>query len=65
MSGPQIVVPADVVARSHPSGHSVPIVRIKRKLERAHPYRNLVIVLLVSQVALFGFIFAVYYLHFG
>jgi hypothetical protein len=56
----EIVVPADVVARSHPSGHSVPIIGKRRKLIRAHPYRNLVIISLVSLAALIGVCFIVY-----
>jgi hypothetical protein len=57
---PRIVVPADLVARSRPSGHSVPIVHTRQKLKRAHPYRNLVVASSVVLVALFGQIIAVY-----
>jgi len=52
------VVPAEVIARSQPSGHSVPIVRGTQKSKRAHPYRNLV---MASLVSLFGMGIAVYY----
>ncbi|HEY6255949.1 MAG TPA: hypothetical protein VIY51_09175 [Xanthobacteraceae bacterium] len=55
----QIVVPADLVARSHPAGHSVPLVCTKRKFKRAHPYRILALALLVSLVALMGLTVAV------
>jgi len=48
----EIVVPADVVARSHPTGHSVPIVQAKRKRKHAPSYRNLIIAsVLASLVA--------------
>ncbi len=49
---PEIVVPADLVARSHPTGHSVPIIRTKRQRKRAPSYRNLIIAsVLASLVA--------------
>jgi hypothetical protein len=57
----QIIVPAKLIARSLPSGHSVPIIRIRRKLERARPFRNLVVVSLLSLVALFGVGILIYY----
>src|SRR5438105_8695061 len=60
-SGPQVFVPADLIARSRPSRHSVPIARMKRKLERVHPYRNVVVALLVALVALSAVTIAVYH----
>jgi hypothetical protein len=47
----QIIVPADLVTRSRPSGHSVPLVRKREKLNNRYPYRYLVIGLLVSLIA--------------
>jgi hypothetical protein len=47
----QITVPADVVLRSHPSGHSVPLVRKREERKNRHPYRNLMIGLLVALIA--------------
>ncbi len=50
----RIVVPADVVARSHPSGHSVPIIAMKPKPRRAHPYRTVGVLVLLAVLALIG-----------
>jgi hypothetical protein len=50
----QIIVPADLVARSQPSGHSVPLFRKRGRLESRFPYRNLVIGLLVALIATAG-----------
>jgi hypothetical protein len=57
----QIVVPAALVARSRPSGHSVPITHAKHKLKRSHPYRNMMTPCLVAVVALIGLTIAVDY----
>ena len=57
----QIIVPADLVTRSQPSGHSVPLVRKTEKLETRFPYRNLVIGLLVALIATAGTGAALYY----
>jgi hypothetical protein len=57
----QIIVPADVVARSQPSGHSVPLFRKRERLESRFPYRNLVIGLLVALIATAGTGAALYY----
>jgi hypothetical protein len=59
-SSSRVVVPPDLVARSRPSRHSVPIIRAKR--ERKHPQslRNFVIIGLVSLACLAGTIFVVY-----
>jgi hypothetical protein len=46
----EIVVPADLVARSRPAGHSVPIIRAKRESRRAPWCRNLVIASVVAPV---------------
>jgi hypothetical protein len=58
---PQIIVPAEIVARSRPSGHSVPIVGAKRKLTRTHPYRLVVGALLLSLVLGLGLVGVIYY----
>src|SRR5689334_1285821 len=55
----EVVVPPDLVARSRPMGHSVPIVRTRRKRIRAHPYRNLAIPVVIALVSLFGLVLAV------
>ena len=57
----QIIVPAKLIARSLPSGHSVPIIRMRRLLKRAHPVRNLVILCLFLLFALFGVGTMIYY----
>jgi hypothetical protein len=56
----EIVVPADLVARSRPSGHSVPITRMRQKVRRVHPYRNLINALLLTLVLLFVMSLAIY-----
>jgi hypothetical protein len=56
----EIVVPADLVARSRPSGHSVPITRMRQKVKRAHPYRNLINALLLTLVFLFVMSLSIY-----
>lgn len=58
---PQILVPADLVKRSRPSRHSVPIAHAKHKLKRSHPYRDMITPCLVAVVALIGLIVAVDY----
>jgi hypothetical protein len=58
---PQIVVSAALAARSRPSRHSVPITHAKHKLNRSHPYRNMITPCLVAVVALIGLIMAVDY----
>lgn len=58
---PQIIVPAELVARSHPTGHSVPIVREKRKLLRPHPYRLVAMALVTTLVLGLGVVGTVYY----
>jgi hypothetical protein len=57
----RIIVPADLVARSQPSGHSVPLLRKREKAETGFPYRNLVIGLLVALIATAGSGAALYY----
>jgi hypothetical protein len=57
----QIIVPADLVARSQPSGHSVPLLRKREKLGSRFPYRNLAIGLLVALIATAGTGAALYY----
>jgi hypothetical protein len=57
----QIVVPADLVTRSQPSGHSVPLLRKREKAENRFPYRNLMIGLLVALIATAGTGAALYY----
>jgi hypothetical protein len=57
--GHEVVVPPDLVARSRPMGHSVPIVRTRQKRSRTHPYRNLAIPVLIAVVSVFGLILAV------
>src|SRR5579871_3833051 len=56
-----IFVPAEIVGRSRPSSHSVPIVGPRRKIRRQHLVRNLVAAGLVSAVALAGVLAATYY----
>jgi hypothetical protein len=60
-SVPQIVVPADLVARSRPSGHSVPLTHAKHKLKRSRAYRNMIAACLAALVAMFGLIVAIDY----
>jgi hypothetical protein len=55
----QIAVPADLIARSRPCGHSVPIVVRRQKLARPHPWRNIAVAGLVAAVAVFGLVMAV------
>jgi hypothetical protein len=57
----QIEVPADLVARSRPSSHSVPIVRIRKRTKRPHVARNVVLAVLASQLAFFGIFVAADY----
>jgi hypothetical protein len=57
----QIIIPADIVLRSHPSGHSVPLVRKREELKNRRPYRNLMIGLLVALIATAGTGMALYY----
>jgi hypothetical protein len=57
----RIIVPADLVAQSQPSGHSVPLLRKRERLESRFPYRNLVIGLLVALIATAGTGAALYY----
>jgi hypothetical protein len=57
----EIIVPADLVARSQPSGHSVPLLRKRKTLESRFPYRNLVIGFLVALIATAGTGAALYY----
>jgi hypothetical protein len=57
----QIEVPADLVARSRPSSHSVPIVRIRERTKRPRVARNLVLAVLASQLAFSGIFVATYY----
>jgi hypothetical protein len=59
-SSSRIVVPPELVARSRPSRHSVPIIRARQKRHRAHPLRNLITLGLVSLVCLAATIFVVY-----
>ena len=47
-----ILVPAEVVARSRPSRHSVPLIAEKYERERPHPFRNLAVMLLIGLVPL-------------
>jgi hypothetical protein len=54
----QIVVPADVVARSRPTGHSVPIIRPHRKLKRSPPIRKLIIVSAVTSLVALAVLFS-------
>jgi hypothetical protein len=56
-----ILVPVEIVARSHPSSHSVPIIRARATIRRPHVVRNLVIAVLASQLALAGVFAATYY----
>jgi hypothetical protein len=58
---PQFIVPAELVARSRPAGHSVPIVRARQKLRRSHPYRLVVGALLLTLVLVLGMVGGVYY----
>ena len=58
---PQFTVPAELVARSRPAGHSVPIVRARQKLRRSHPYRLGVAALLLTLVLVLGMLGGVYY----
>jgi F0F1-type ATP synthase membrane subunit c/vacuolar-type H+-ATPase subunit K len=55
----QIAVPAALIARSHPCGHSVPIVARRHKLARPHPWRNIAVAGLVAVVAVIGLVKAV------
>src|ERR1700722_11762724 len=48
----EIVVPAELVARSRPSGHSVPITRMKEQLQRPDPYSNMSVAALLTMVLL-------------
>ncbi len=47
----QIVVSADLVARSHPSGHSVPLLRKRERSKNRYPHLYLMIGVLVSLIA--------------
>jgi hypothetical protein len=55
-----VIVPAELVERSRPCGHSVPIIRMKQKLQRLHPYRSLMVVSLICLGMVFAAILAVY-----
>jgi hypothetical protein len=57
----QIIVPADLVTLSQPSGHSVPLLRKREKVDSRFPYRNLVIGLLVALIATAGTGAVLYY----
>ena len=56
-----VLVPADVIARSRPSGHSVPIARARQRIERRHPLRNVAVALLIALVPLLGLGALIYY----
>ncbi len=56
-----IEVPADVVARSRPSRHSVPLASAKHKVARTHPFRNLAVAFLIALVPLMGLGVLTYY----
>jgi hypothetical protein len=58
---PLILVPAAIVAQSHPCGHSVPIIRARRRRQRAHPYRNLFMAFLIALVPMSLLVAGVYY----
>lgn len=56
-----ILVPAEIVGRSRPSSHSVPIVRAREKVRRARPIRNVVVAVLAALLAMAGVFAATYY----
>jgi hypothetical protein len=56
-----IEVPADVIARSRPSGHSVPLARARSKVVRKHPFRNLAVAFLIAFIPLMGIGTLIYY----
>jgi tetratricopeptide (TPR) repeat protein len=55
----QTILPADPA--SHAWGHSVPLIRRREKFRPPSPYRNLIIVLLVSLFALLAMSTVIYY----
>ena len=55
----EIVVPDELVTRSRPTGHSVPIIRKRRHRSRPHPCRNLAIACLVALTSMFGLVLVV------
>jgi hypothetical protein len=57
----RIEVPADVVARSRPSRHSVPLAHARHKVARTHPFRNLAVAFLIALVPLIGIGVLIYY----
>jgi hypothetical protein len=59
-SNPSVIVPAELVERSRPCGHSVPIIRMKQELQRSHPYRSLMVVSLICLGLVFAAIYAAY-----
>jgi hypothetical protein len=58
---PEIIVPAELIARSRPTWHSVPLARAKQKLRRSHPYRLVVVAALLTLALGLCMVFAINY----